>query len=72
MNNKKIILPTNNEIEKYNNKKIKILSPDPFKDLILKDNKNQKKHKFCSTIKINYNWKDLVIDVLNNTDYNND
>ncbi len=76
MNTKKIIIPTDLEVKKYSNDKdkIKILHPDPLEHLNIKElNKEIKnKGKFCSTIKIILDWKDIVKDALNNTDYKND
>lgn len=53
-NNKKIISPEPNPIEKFE---------------IKKENKDKKKQIFYSTIKTFLNWKDMVKKILNNTDY---
>lgn len=74
--NKKIIIPSDEEVQFYSkgNKSIKILAPNPLQDIELKSVTKQVKNKvnFCSTTKVYYSWKDMVKNVINNTDYGND
>jgi len=74
MNNKKIIIPSTEEIKNYGNKNIiESLSPNPIDKFIIHSSYNGKnKNKFCSTIKSFLNWKDMVKNILNNTDYKNE
>ena len=76
MGPKKIIIPSDDEVEFYSKdtKKLRILSPNPLDPVEIKNIKKEIKNKgnFCSTTKIYYSWKDMVRSIINNTEYNND
>lgn len=75
MKNKKIIIPSDEEVQIYTNKKsIKKLAPNPFDAIEIKDIKKEIKNRgnFCSTTKVYYSWKDMVKSIIDNTDYGND
>lgn len=76
MDHKKIILPTNSQVEQYSRKSsiIKELSSDPLERYLIKENAKEAKNKgkFCSTVRMFQNWRDMVKEILGNMDFKND
>lgn len=73
---KKIILPNDDEVNIYGNKKPKIIIPpqNPMDNIEIKNIEKEAKNrgKFCSNVKVFLNWKEMVKNILNNTDYGDD
>lgn len=76
MDHKKIILPTNSQVEQYSRKSsiIKELSSDPLERYLIKENAKEVKNKgkFCSTVRMFHSWRDMVKEILGNMDFKND
>lgn len=76
MDHKKIILPTTSQIEQYSRKSsvVKELSSDPLERYLIKENAKEIKNKgrFCSSVRMFQNWRDMVREILGNMEFKND